>query len=82
MFNSKTTIMGKAEIGENAGKIWHALNEVRESTIESLAEKLQLKETDIAFSLGWLARENKIVFSEKNGKTYISNCECLNFAFG
>ncbi len=74
--------MTKAEIGENAGKIWHALNEVRECSIESLASKLHLNETDVALSIGWLARENKIVFTEKGGKTLISNCECLNFAFG
>ncbi len=74
--------MGKIEIGENAGKIWRALNEVRESSIESLADKLQLKEMDVTLSVGWLARENKIVFSEKDGKTLISNCESLNFAFG
>ena len=74
--------MRKVEIGENAGRIWRALSEVRESSIESLANKLQLKEMDVTLSVGWLARENKIVFSEKDGKTLISNCECLSFAFG
>lgn len=74
--------MGKAEIGENAGRIWHALNEVNEISIESLAQKLQLDETEIALSIGWLARENKILFAEKDGRTVVSNGEMLNFVFG
>lgn len=74
--------MGKIEIGENAGRIWHALNEVREISIEGLAKKLQLTEREIALSIGWLARENKVLFEEKDGQTLISNGEMLNFVFG
>lgn len=74
--------MGKAEIGENAGKIWHALNEVNEISIEGLAQKLQLNETEIALSIGWLARENKILFFQREGRTFITNGEVLNFVFG
>lgn len=74
--------MGKTEIGENAGRIWHALNEVREISMKDLAQRLRLSEQDIAFSVGWLARENKIIFDEKNGETMICNVETLNFVFG
>ncbi len=74
--------MEKAKIGENAGRIWHALNEVPEITLEDLAKKLELSENATCLSIGWLARENKVLFHMKEGKTYISNCNALNFAFG
>lgn len=78
----KRMAMGKAEIGKNAGRIWHALNEVHEISIAELAKLLGLPENMVALSVGWLARENKVMFSEREGETKVSNCECLSFAFG
>lgn len=74
--------MRKTEISENAGKVWHALNEVHEISLEGLAKRLQLEETEIALSIGWLACENKIHFEEKDGRTFVSTTEVLNFFFG
>ena len=46
--------------GENAGKIWHALNEGEPLTKEAILECSKLNETEFYGAIGWLAREDKI----------------------
>jgi len=58
--------MIKNVIGENAGKVWKVLNENMESNIEELKKKTKLKNDEIYLALGWLSRENKIIFFEEN----------------
>lgn len=53
-------------IGENAGKIWTLLYASNELSLKSLIEQTGLSENDLHMSLGWLARENKILFYEKD----------------
>jgi len=55
------------DIGNNAGKLWHYLKENPSSTMDEAAKSLKLQENSIAFAVGWLARENKIIFL-KDGK--------------
>ena len=50
--------MDKKIVGVNAGKVWQALNEVKEITIPELARKLNLSVESTALAIGWLAREN------------------------
>lgn len=50
--------MEKGRIGLNAGKVWHALNEVNEISTQELSRKLSLSIEDLALAIGWLAREN------------------------
>ena len=57
--------MYKSEIGTNAGKIWRILKETREITLQDLAGKVGLSVEDTALAVGWLARENKHLHSEK-----------------
>lgn len=73
--------MEKVRIGENAGRIWHALNEVNEISIEELERKVGLSSTDVAFALGWLARENNVYINRKEGKFYVSNGSHSSFFF-
>ena len=49
--------MEKGRIGLNAGKVWHALNEVNEISTQELSRKLSLSIEDLALAIGWLARE-------------------------
>ncbi|MFK2360777.1 winged helix-turn-helix domain-containing protein [Bacteroides fragilis] len=45
-------------IGENAGKVWRTLNEMRgEISIQELSRKINLSAEDVALAVGWLARE-------------------------
>ena len=65
--------MEKGRIGLNAGKVWHALNEVNEISTQELSRKLSLSIEDLALAIGWLARENNIYITRKNGLLYVSN---------
>lgn len=58
--------MEKGRIGLNAGKVWHALNEVNEISTQELSRKLSLSIEDLALAIGWLARENNIYITRKN----------------
>ena len=43
-------------IGENAGKVWRTLNEMRgEISIQELSRKISLSAEDVALAVGWLA---------------------------
>ena len=61
------------KIGENAGKVWHVLNEGRELTIPELSRRIDLSHEDTTLAIGWLARENKIYIQRKNGQILVSN---------
>ncbi|KOH46226.1 winged helix-turn-helix domain-containing protein [Sunxiuqinia dokdonensis] len=52
--------MIKADIGNNAGRIWQYLDEKGESTLADIKKDLLLKGSEARMALGWLARENKI----------------------
>jgi hypothetical protein len=57
------------EIGFNAGKIWSYLNNKNEP-VDVLELKFQLKltNTDLYLALGWLSREDKIVYLIENNR--------------
>ena len=57
--------MEKGRIGLNAGKVWHALNEVNEISTQELSRKLSLSIEDLALAIGWLARENNIYITKR-----------------
>lgn len=61
------------KIGENAGKVWHVLNEGRELSIPELSRRIDLSHEDATLAIGWLARENKIYILRKKGQIYVSN---------
>ena len=70
------------KIGENAGKIWHVLNEGRELTIPELSRRIDQSHEDTTIAIGWLARENKIYIQRKNGQIYVSNGVLQGLYFG
>lgn len=74
--------MEKGKIGENAGKVWHTLNEMEEISIHELCRKTALTFEDAALAVGWLARENKIFLHKKLNMLYISNGCKVGFSFG
>lgn len=74
--------MEKRTVGENAGKVWHAMNQIEEITIPELARKLDLSEESTAMAVGWLAREGKICIDRKDGQTVIYNENHFTFCFG
>ncbi|MDX9747638.1 MAG: winged helix-turn-helix domain-containing protein [Paludibacter sp.] len=63
--------MNKETIGSNAGLIWAAL-ENGSLTVKAVKKATKLKEADLNLALGWLAREDKVVFSEEEGEVVVS----------
>ena len=64
--------MEKTKIGENAGTIWHMLNQVKEISIFDLCHKISLTFEDTALAIGWLAREDKLFIYRKDNMIMIS----------
>jgi hypothetical protein len=56
-------------IGQNAGKIWHYLEDHPGATMEQIEKELSLKESPVCMGVGWLAREGKLAFEDKGRKT-------------
>ena len=48
------------KIGEDAGKVWTALQTQKEAEVSTIARCAQLEVNDAYTALGWLARENKV----------------------
>ncbi|MDB9062341.1 winged helix-turn-helix domain-containing protein, partial [Parabacteroides distasonis] len=46
---------------------------VNEISTQELSRKLSLSIEDLALAIGWLARENNIYITRKNGLLYVSN---------
>ena len=67
--------MKRELIGEAAGRVWETLGAKDEVGILQLPKILKMK-SDIAYqALGWLAREDKITYHNRDGKVYISLSE-------
>lgn len=62
--------MLKNDIGVNAGVIWHLLLDNGALSVRQIGEYTGYREKMIILSLGWLAREDKIKFFEKNEVIY------------
>lgn len=74
--------MYKTEVGTHAGKVWHALNEAKEMTMQELADMIGLSIEDTAMAVGWLARENKIFISTEDGVIRLGSEDYITFSFG
>jgi hypothetical protein len=62
----------KTRIGEMAGRVWKTLGEKEEVAVSKLPQILKEKGEIVYQALGWLAREDKIDFHKKGGKTFAS----------
>lgn len=62
----------KEKIIETAGKIWRALGAKEEVEISSLAQLVREREDIVLQALGWLAREDKIVYRSYRGEDRVA----------
>ncbi len=62
----------KNRVGEIAGKIWTVLGEKQNVNISRLPKLLKENGEIVYQALGGLAREDKINYHTKNGKTFVS----------
>jgi predicted HTH transcriptional regulator len=73
--NEKKEKSMKKEIGETAGRIWEILKKKGEVSTSQLPRILNKKSVVAYQGLGWLAREDKVEYQVKAGKTYVSLTE-------
>lgn len=59
-------------IGELAGKVYHFLEEVEEATLSDIAKNVEGSSTKVNMAIGWLAREEKLLFNTEGRGTLIS----------
>jgi hypothetical protein len=59
-------------IGEVAGKVWRTLGKKGELSITMLPKFIKEQNEMIYQSVGWLAREGKIIHTKKDNKNFIS----------
>ncbi len=60
-------------IGNNAGLVWHALNDNGQLSIKNLKKATKIKtEKELYAALGWLAKEGKLAFTEEKGEILVS----------
>ena len=74
-------MMENTRIGLNAGKVWRILNEKGELSMFELCRELGLTFEEVAVAIGWLARETKISFREKDNMLFVK-IDDVEFSFG
>lgn len=54
-----------ARIGETAGLVWHTLNDNGPLNLTQLVKRLGRPRDEVMQAIGWLAREDKLVFIDR-----------------
>lgn len=53
------------KIGENAGIVWNALNDLGKLNVKQLKKATKLRtDKELFAAIGWLAKEEKLLFEE------------------
>jgi hypothetical protein len=60
------------KIGNDAGHVWNVLNEVGVKSVKDLKKTVKMTDKEIYAAIGWLAREEKLVFIEKENELHLS----------
>ena len=64
--------MKKNDIGTNAGLVWRTLYyKGKKMTFNELLQETGLTAIDLSSAIGWLAREDKVVFTQENDAEFI-----------
>lgn len=64
--------MMQDDIGKVAGEIWHYLEEHGEATVSKLIRDIDGSERLVLMGIGWLAREENLVFEKRNRGVYLT----------
>lgn len=71
----------KDKVIETAGRAWQLLGQNGETEVAQIGRKLKINDQIALQALGWLAREDKINYSTKSRKTFVSLVETELQAF-
>lgn len=74
--------MNNTTIGENAGKVWHIINEKGDLTYFELLEYTEISEQELLMAIGWLSREGKIYQLNMFTKNWIVSLTYNDFSYG
>ena len=66
------TSMWNPVIGTNAGKVWKALKEKGPMVASGIKKATALDDKHVYMALGWLAKEGKLKFEDKQGLVTVS----------
>lgn len=61
-----------AKVGEAAGKVWHTLKNGGEMSTTQLKKAVGVDDKTLMMALGWLAREDKLNFSQNKTTLKVS----------
>ena len=61
-----------AKVGEAAGKVWHTLKNGGEMSTTQLKKAVGVDDKTLLMALGWLAREDKLNFSQNKTTLKVS----------
>ncbi len=59
-------------VGENAGRIWKVLNEKGPLVVSGIKKATGLDDKNTYMAIGWLAKEGKLKFENKQGLMFMS----------
>jgi len=62
----------KEKIGNDAGLVWKVLDAQGVKSVKELKKATKLIDKEIYAAIGWLAREEKLVFQEEEDDLFIS----------
>jgi len=62
----------KEKIGLDAGNIWKVLDAQGIKSVKELKKITKLTDKEIYAAIGWLAREEKLVFKQEENDLFIS----------
>lgn len=71
----------KDKVIETAGKTWRYLGQNGETNVSQLSKVMKEKSDLVLQALGWLAREDKIHYTTKNRRIFVSLVENETKAF-
>jgi hypothetical protein len=63
------------KVGESAGAIWNYLKDRSDAPVAELRKALEMHDATFWMAVGWLARENKLVFNGEGKEMSISLAE-------
>lgn len=66
------------QIGDAAGKVWHALHKDGPMSVAKLVETVELNRDLVMQAIGWLAREGKLQISETKRGRFLALSEQSN----
>ena len=62
----------KEKIGYDAGNVWKVLDAQGNKSVKELKKVTKLNDKEIYAAIGWLAREEKLIFQQEEIDLFIS----------